>query len=74
MYTYRADIMTYLQNCPITLSILLFWLLVQIISATIHEFSHAIIANNYQIEITNCGIMLLLFNMANYEDSSDVQF
>lgn len=28
------------------------------------EFSHAIIANNYQIEIPNCGIMLLLFNLA----------
>ncbi|HGQ0782980.1 TPA: hypothetical protein ACLX7Y_000617, partial [Streptococcus pneumoniae] len=46
MYIYRADILTNFQNFPITLNILLFWLLVVIISATIHEFSHAIIANN----------------------------
>ncbi|MDS8576551.1 peptidase M50 family protein [Streptococcus pneumoniae] len=66
--------MTNFQNFPITLNILLFWLLVVIISATIHEFSHAIIANNYQIEIPNCGIMLLLFNLAFFVDLSGVQF
>lgn len=48
--------------------------LVVIISATIHEISHAIIANNYQIEIPNCGIMLLLFNLAFFVDLSGVQF
>lgn len=74
MYIYRADILTNFQNFPITLNILLFWLLVVIISAMIHEFSHAIIANNYQIEIPNCGIMLLLFNLAFFVDLSGVQF
>ncbi|VKO20782.1 Peptidase [Streptococcus pneumoniae] len=74
MYIYRADILTNFQNFPITLNILLFWLLVVNISATIHEFSHAIIANNYQIEIPNCGIMLLLFNLAFFVDLSGVQF
>lgn len=48
--------------------------LVVIIFATIHEISHAIIANNYQIEIPNCGIMLLLFNLAFFVDLSGVQF
>lgn len=33
MYIYRADILTNFQNFPITLNILLFWLLVVIISA-----------------------------------------
>ena len=74
IYVYRADIFTNFQNFPITLNTLLFWWLVVIISATIHEFSHAIVAKNYQIEIPNCGIMLLLFNLAFFVDLSGVQF
>lgn len=74
IYVYRADIFTNFQNFPITLNTLLLWWLVVIISATIHEFSHAIVANNYQIEIPNCGIMLLLFNLAFFVDLSGVQF
>lgn len=74
MYVHRADIFTNLQNFPIMLKTLLFWWIVVIISATIHEFSHAIVAKNYQIEIPNCGIMLLLFNLAFFVDLSGVQF
>ena len=74
IYVYRAVIFTNFQNFPITPNTLLFWWLVVIISATIHEFSHAIVANNYQIEIPNCGIMLLLFNWAFFVDLSGVQF
>lgn len=74
IYVYRAVIFTNFQNFPITPNTLLFWWLVVIISATIHEFSHAIVANNYQIEIPNCGIMLLLFNLAFFVDLSGVQF
>ena len=74
IYAYWIDIFTNFQSFPISLNVLLYWWLVVIISATIHEFSHALVAKNYQIEIPNCGIMLLLFNLAFFVDLSGVQF
>ena len=74
MYVYRLEILTNIQNFSISLNTLFLWWLVVIISAIMHEFSHAIVANNYQVAIPNCGVMLLLFNLAFFVDLSGAQF
>ncbi|MDP9751647.1 M50 family metallopeptidase [Thermoanaerobacter pentosaceus] len=68
------DLLLYLSNAHLTFNFIYFYLVIMLLNGFFHEFSHALVAKSYGVNVVSMGIMLLYFQPTFYTDITGINF
>jgi putative peptide zinc metalloprotease protein len=72
--TFDATQVDFLSSIEPSFALLLFYLVVILITGFVHEFSHALVAKSYGVNVPTLGMMLFYINPAFFVDVSGINF